>query len=143
MAKQSPPRAAYHHGNLVEALIAATIGLIEEKGLEAVSVREAASGPRFARRAFPAFRQQDRADDRRCRAGDGAAHPLRAAGTSRRDPAMPTRWKPCGRSAAATSPGRSPTRPTSDVIASRTLIDFIGSPALRARRKPSASSWSR
>jgi AcrR family transcriptional regulator len=32
----------YHHGNLVEALIAATIGIIEERGVEHVSVREAA-----------------------------------------------------------------------------------------------------
>lgn len=33
---------SYHHGNLVEALVSATIGLIEERGLEQVSVREAA-----------------------------------------------------------------------------------------------------
>lgn len=32
----------YHHGNLVEALIAATIAIIEERGVEHVSVREAA-----------------------------------------------------------------------------------------------------
>lgn len=32
----------YHHGNLVEALLGATIHLIEERGVEAVSVREVA-----------------------------------------------------------------------------------------------------
>lgn len=32
----------YHHGNLVEALIAATVEIIEERGAEHVSVREAA-----------------------------------------------------------------------------------------------------
>ncbi|MGG5891157.1 TetR/AcrR family transcriptional regulator [Falsiroseomonas sp. HC035] len=40
----SAPAAAprYHHGNLVEALVAATIEIIEERGVEQVSVREAA-----------------------------------------------------------------------------------------------------
>ncbi|MES2833158.1 MAG: TetR/AcrR family transcriptional regulator [Pseudomonadota bacterium] len=38
----APPRSGYHHGNLVEALIQATIALIEERGVEAVSVREVA-----------------------------------------------------------------------------------------------------
>jgi len=32
----------YHHGNLVEALIAVTVEIIEERGVEHVSVREAA-----------------------------------------------------------------------------------------------------
>jgi AcrR family transcriptional regulator len=32
----------YHHGNLIEALIAATVEIIEERGTEHVSVREAA-----------------------------------------------------------------------------------------------------
>jgi AcrR family transcriptional regulator len=32
----------YHHGNLVEALIAATVQIVEERGAEHVSVREAA-----------------------------------------------------------------------------------------------------
>jgi AcrR family transcriptional regulator len=42
----TPPTPAasdrYHHGNLVEALISATIEIIEERGVEHVSVREAA-----------------------------------------------------------------------------------------------------
>jgi len=40
-----PPRDAsgrYHHGNLVDALVAATVAIIEERGVEHVSVREAA-----------------------------------------------------------------------------------------------------
>jgi len=52
MAKTSIPKTSvpktddrpkpYHHGNLVEALIAATVELIEERGVENLSVREAA-----------------------------------------------------------------------------------------------------
>jgi AcrR family transcriptional regulator len=38
-AKNAKP---YHHGNLVEELIAVTIDIIEERGVEHVSVREAA-----------------------------------------------------------------------------------------------------
>lgn len=42
-APASPPaRTRYHHGNLVEALLAATVDLIEEKGVEALAVREVA-----------------------------------------------------------------------------------------------------
>jgi AcrR family transcriptional regulator len=40
-AKKKPSRA-YHHGNLREALVEATLRLIEEGGPEAVTVREAA-----------------------------------------------------------------------------------------------------
>jgi AcrR family transcriptional regulator len=36
------PRATYHHGNLREAMVEATARLIETKGLDAVTVREAA-----------------------------------------------------------------------------------------------------
>src|SRR3954465_4440649 len=45
-AKTSKPKAAarrgYHHGSLREALIAATLDLLEEGGPEQVTVREAA-----------------------------------------------------------------------------------------------------
>lgn len=37
-----PPRSAYHHGHLREALIEAAVQLIEEQGVEKLSVREAA-----------------------------------------------------------------------------------------------------
>jgi AcrR family transcriptional regulator len=37
-----PARAGYHHGNLIEALLEATIALIEDKGVESLSVREVA-----------------------------------------------------------------------------------------------------
>lgn len=36
------PRQAYHHGNLRQALVDATLALVEERGVEGVSVREAA-----------------------------------------------------------------------------------------------------
>lgn len=39
---KTPRRTSYHHGNLVEALIAVTIEIIEERGVEYLSVREAA-----------------------------------------------------------------------------------------------------
>lgn len=41
-SSSAPPRSGYHHGNLVDALLQATIAVIEERGVEAVSVREAA-----------------------------------------------------------------------------------------------------
>lgn len=40
--KKSPNSKPYHHGNLAEALVAVTIEIIEERGVEHVSVREAA-----------------------------------------------------------------------------------------------------
>lgn len=40
--KKSPNSKPYHHGNLAEALIAVAIEIIEERGVEHVSVREAA-----------------------------------------------------------------------------------------------------
>ena len=40
--KAAAPRDTYHHGNLRNALMAATLELLEEGGPEAVSVREAA-----------------------------------------------------------------------------------------------------
>lgn len=39
---QDDGRRSYHHGNLVEVLLAAAIALIEEKGVEGLSVREVA-----------------------------------------------------------------------------------------------------
>lgn len=42
MPKAKSPRRNYHHGNLAEALIAATVEIIEERGVEHLSVREAA-----------------------------------------------------------------------------------------------------
>ena len=40
--KKKKSAKPYHHGNLVEALVAVTIEIIEERGVEHVSVREAA-----------------------------------------------------------------------------------------------------
>lgn len=39
---ETPARSTYHHGNLVSSLISAAIELIEEKGVENLSVREVA-----------------------------------------------------------------------------------------------------
>lgn len=39
---KTPRRTTYHHGNLVEALIAVSVKIIEERGVEHLSVREAA-----------------------------------------------------------------------------------------------------
>lgn len=39
---KTPRRSSYHHGNLAETLIAATIEIVEERGVEHLSVREAA-----------------------------------------------------------------------------------------------------
>jgi len=41
-SRKSRSRRRYHHGDLTNALVAATIDLIEERGVEHVSVREAA-----------------------------------------------------------------------------------------------------
>src|SRR5258708_20450815 len=40
--RPSPPPKPYHHGDLRRVLIDAALGLVEEGGVEAVSVREAA-----------------------------------------------------------------------------------------------------
>src|SRR5260370_8670028 len=40
--RPSPPPKPYHHGDLRRVLIGAALGLVEEGGVEAVSVREAA-----------------------------------------------------------------------------------------------------
>lgn len=40
--KTAQARTGYHHGNLVEALVAAAIAIIEEKGVDNLSVREVA-----------------------------------------------------------------------------------------------------
>jgi AcrR family transcriptional regulator len=65
MAKKSHTKAAakkktYHHGNLVEALLAATIELIEEQGVDKLSLREvskrAGVSPGAPFRHFPSKR---------------------------------------------------------------------------------------
>src|SRR5258707_13650775 len=42
--RPSPPPKPYHHGDLRRVLIDAALGLVEEGGVEAVSVGEAARG---------------------------------------------------------------------------------------------------
>jgi len=42
LSPKSGPKRPYHHGNLVETLISATVRIVEERGPEHVSVREVA-----------------------------------------------------------------------------------------------------
>lgn len=124
-------RQPYHHGNLVEALLAAAIALIEEKGAENLSVRELAKragvSPAAPFRHFPnktalltAVAEQAMARlaqaVRDAQSALGPADPLtelRAIGQAYLGWALdnPTHFQ---------------------VISSRTLIDFAGSPMLTA-----------
>lgn len=122
----------YHHGNLVEALVEATIKIVEERGVEHVSVREAAK-----------------------RAGVSPAAPFRhfrsktALMTAVAEQAM-ARLTDAIAQARASAEGGDPlaafeaighgylrwalANPTHfQVISSRTLVDFHSSDALRAQ----------
>jgi AcrR family transcriptional regulator len=132
-AASAPPRRrdGYHHGRLREAMVEATVALIEEVGPERVTVREAArragvsSGAPFrhfpnktalmtavaeeAMRWFQATTERALEDAQ----GDPPLEQLRALGAAFLDWAIrgPTHFK---------------------VISDRALIDFEGSPTLRA-----------
>jgi len=130
---ESGPRP-YHHGNLVEALIAATVEIIEERGGEHVSVREAAKRAGVSPGApFRHFRSKtalltavaEQAMDRLTRAvaaaqaaveGDGPLVAFEAIGEGYLDWAIanPTHFQ---------------------VISSRTLIDFDTSSSLRGQNE--------
>ena len=129
MTKSPGARAAYHHGNLVEELIAATIGLIEEKGVDAVSVREAAKRAGVSPAApFRHFANKTAlmtavAEQAMGRLTLSVQQELSA--TRDADPVEGLRAIARGYLAWALA------NPTHfDVIASRTLIDFHGSPKL-------------
>jgi AcrR family transcriptional regulator len=135
MAKKSVTKAGdrpkpYHHGNLVEALIAATVELIEERGVEQLSVREVAKRAGVSPGApFRHFRSKtalltavaEQAMDRLTEsvakavseaAGDDPAAAFEAIGQGYLEWALanPTHFQ---------------------IISSRTLIDFEASPSLR------------
>ncbi len=120
----------YHHGNLVEALVSATVAIIAERGVEHVSVREAAK-----------------------RAGVSPAAPFRhfktktALMTAVAEQAM-SRLKSAVGDALAEHPGQDPLEAFEaigrgylrwalsnttqfEIISSRTLIDFNSSESLR------------
>lgn len=122
----------YHHGNLIEALIAATVALIEERGVEHVSVREAAKRAGVSPGApFRHFRSKaalltavaEQAMDRltaavaEARSRTGGADPIAAfeaigVGYLQWAIANPTHFQ---------------------IISSRTLIDFEASDSLRGQ----------
>jgi AcrR family transcriptional regulator len=127
---KSPKR--YHHGNLVEALITATVQLIEERGVEHVSVREAAKRAGVSPGA--PFRHFQSKTALLTAVAEQAMDRLTAAiaNTSlAEDGADPV--------AAFEAIGRAYLQwalanPTHfEIISSRTLVDFQGSKSLRAQ----------
>lgn len=129
MSNAPKARKGYHHGNLVEELIAATIVLIEERGFDAVSVREVAKQAGVSPAApFRHFANKTAlmtavAEQAMSRLTTSVLQELAAVGDA--DPIEGLRaiargylsWALCN--------------PTHfDVIASRTLIDFHGSERL-------------
>ena len=128
-AKSSKP---YHHGNLVEALVAVTVEIIEERGVEHVSVREAAKRAGVSPGApFQHFRSKTALLTAVAEQAMGRLTKAVAAAQSNLDADKPI--------AVLEAIGRSYlqwalTNPTHfEVINSRTLIDFEASDSLRAQ----------
>jgi len=125
---QEPKR--YHHGNLVEALVAATVAIIEERGIDHVSVREAAKRAGVSPAApFRHFKTKTAlmtavAEQAMTRLKEAVAEAV--AETGEQDPL-----------AAFEAIGRGYLRwalsntTHFEIISSRTLIDFDGSESLR------------
>ncbi|HOB13797.1 MAG TPA: TetR/AcrR family transcriptional regulator [Novosphingobium sp.] len=129
MMDTAEPRKTYHHGNLVEELISATITLIEEKGFDAVSVREVAKragvspGAPFRHFANKAALMTAVAEQAMARLTASVLHERAVCGSD--DPVEELRAVARGYLLWALA------NPTHfDVIASRTLIDFHGSERL-------------
>lgn len=124
----------YHHGNLVEALIAATVELIEERGVEQLSVREVAKRAGVSPGApFRHFRSKTAlltavAEQAMDRLTEAVTKTVSNVGSE--DPA-----------AAFEAIGQgylewAMTNPTHfQIISSRTLIDFEASSSLRDQNK--------
>jgi AcrR family transcriptional regulator len=129
-ARAPAPRRRYHHGNLIEALLAATIEIIEERGVEHVSVREAAkragvspAAPfrHFSTKTALMTAVAEQAMDRLTAAVETAVREV--AGES---PLV--RFEAIGRAYL----GWASANPTHfQIISSRSLIDFAGSKRLR------------
>jgi AcrR family transcriptional regulator len=127
--RDSEPKR-YHHGNLAEALVAATVTIIEERGVEHVSVREAAKHVGVSPGApFRHFRTKTAlmtavAEQAMARLKEAVSDAV--AETDEEDPL-----------AAFEAIGRGYLRwafanPTHfEIISSRSLIDFDGSESLR------------
>ena len=128
-AKISKP---YHHGNLVEALIAVTVEIIEERGVEHVSVREAAKRAGVSPGApFQHFRSKTALLTAVAEQAMGRLTQAVAAAQSSVDTDKPI--------AVLEAIGRgylqwALTNPTHfEIINSRTLIDFEASDSLRTQ----------
>jgi AcrR family transcriptional regulator len=128
-----PPRR-YHHGNLVEALVAATVDIVEERGAEHVSVREVAKRVGVSPGApFRHFRSKtalltavaEQAMDRLVEAVS------KARGTADSSDPIDT-FEAIGRGYLEWA-FSNPTH--FQIISSRTLIDFNGSVSLRAQNE--------
>lgn len=126
------PRTSYHHGNLVEVLLAAAIALIEERGVEQLSVREVAKragvspGAPFRHFASKTALLTAVAEQAMARLTESVRAALAALGPDgRADPMEGLRAVGRGYLTWALA------NPTHfQVISSRTLIDFHGSERL-------------
>jgi len=120
----------YHHGNLVEALITATVEIIEERGAEHVSVREAAKRAGVSPGApFRHFRSKTALLTAVAEQAMGRLTEAVAKAQSRVDSADPVlAFEAIGQGYlewAITNPTHF------QIISSRTLIDFDASVSLR------------
>ncbi|HUQ34935.1 MAG TPA: TetR/AcrR family transcriptional regulator [Aestuariivirga sp.] len=125
-------RKSYHHGNLVEVLLAVTIEIIEERGVEHVSVREAAKRAGVSPAApFQHFRSKTALLTAVAEQAMGRLMHAYAAVKSNADPDQPL--------AVLEELGRrylqwAVAHPTHfEIINSRTLIDFEASDSLRTQ----------
>jgi AcrR family transcriptional regulator len=129
-AQDSDKTKRYHHGNLAEALIAATVAIIEERGVEHVSVREAAKHVGVSPGApFRHFRTKTAlmtavAEQAMARLKEAVTEAL--ADTDKHDPLAA--FEAIGRGYLQWA-FANPTH--FEVISSRSLIDFDGSESLR------------
>ena len=132
-SRTNPPKR-YHHGNLVEALIAATVQIIEERGAEQVSVREAAKRAGVSPGApFRHFRSKTAlltavAEQAMDRLTEAVSTATAAVGSG--DPIAT--FEAIGRGYlewALSNPTHF------QIISSRTLIDFDGSQSLRTQNQ--------
>jgi AcrR family transcriptional regulator len=128
-AKSSRP---YHHGNLVEALVAVTVEIIEERGVEHVSVREAAKRAGVSPGApFQHFRSKTALLTAVAEQAMGRLTQAVAEAQSKADADDPIAvFEAIGRGYlqwALTNPTHF------EIISSRTLIDFEASESLRAQ----------
>ena len=131
---KSPRRTSYHHGNLAEALIAATVEIIEERGVEHLSVREAAKRAGVSPGApFQHFRSKTALLTAVAEQAMGRLTESVTAAQEKADPERPI--------AVLEAIGRgylqwALANPTHfEIINSRTLIDFEASDSLRTQNE--------